>query len=204
MPRDKTLTHKRVIKAAREEFLANGYEGASMRAIGEKAGLTPAGLYRHYKSKEDMFDALVEPAIDELSTWYSEHKTSRYICIDQNATKQELFSNTMIDFMRDVIYPHDDEFKLLFQKAEGTKYSNFIHDMVRIQQKDMMDALAYMRERGTPVQDISEEEMHVIMSAYITALLEPFMHDMPREKMEHCLATIEDFFMPGWQRIMGY
>ena len=55
MPRDKTLSHEKVRKAVKEEFLEKGYEDASIRSIGARAGMTSAGLYRHYADKEAMF-----------------------------------------------------------------------------------------------------------------------------------------------------
>ena len=67
MPRDKTLSHKRVNKAIMEEFLEKGYEAASIRSIGNRAGMTSAGLYRHYADKEAMFGAMVQPLIDEIN-----------------------------------------------------------------------------------------------------------------------------------------
>ena len=44
MPRDKTLSHEKVRKAVKEEFLEKGYEDASIRSIGARAGMTSAGL----------------------------------------------------------------------------------------------------------------------------------------------------------------
>ena len=68
MPRDKSVSHEKVKIAIREEFLEKGYEGASVRSIGLRAGMTSAGLYRHYADKEAMFDSLVEPlpAVESL------------------------------------------------------------------------------------------------------------------------------------------
>ncbi|WP_371372937.1 TetR/AcrR family transcriptional regulator [Sporomusa aerivorans] len=43
-----------IIEAAVTEFLAKGYEGASMQAIAAQAGLTKGGLYYHYKSKDEI------------------------------------------------------------------------------------------------------------------------------------------------------
>ena len=51
MPRDKTASHLKVMAAARDEFLQYGFEKASMRRIGERCGLTAAGLYRHCRDK---------------------------------------------------------------------------------------------------------------------------------------------------------
>ena len=56
MPRDKTLSHEKVNRAIREEFLEKGFEGASVRSIGDRAGMTSAGLYRHYHDKAAMLD----------------------------------------------------------------------------------------------------------------------------------------------------
>ena len=44
MPRDKTANHIRLMGAARQEFLECGFEKASMRSIGERCGLTAAGI----------------------------------------------------------------------------------------------------------------------------------------------------------------
>ena len=54
MPRDKTASHIQVMEAVRAEFLEKGFEKASVRSIAARAGMSAAGLYRHYKNKEDM------------------------------------------------------------------------------------------------------------------------------------------------------
>ena len=58
MPKDKTESHEKILKAAREEFTRNGFENASIREIGKKAGVTSAALYRHCKGKEDLILSL--------------------------------------------------------------------------------------------------------------------------------------------------
>lgn len=69
MPRDKTASHERVLAAAREEFMAYGFEKASMRRIGERCGMTAAGLYRHCRDKADLFRELVEPSVEGIDQW---------------------------------------------------------------------------------------------------------------------------------------
>ena len=82
MPRDKKLSHQRVLEAAKKEFLEKGFEGASIRTIGSSARMTSAGLYRHCKDKEDLFDQIVEPMVLEMNKRFSEHKKISYgICI---------------------------------------------------------------------------------------------------------------------------
>lgn len=45
----------RVLEAAFALFVNQGYHGTSMRQIAQEAGLTPAGIYNHFASKEEIF-----------------------------------------------------------------------------------------------------------------------------------------------------
>ena len=45
----------RILESARSEFLANGFETASLKSICEGAGVTTGALYKRYKGKEDLF-----------------------------------------------------------------------------------------------------------------------------------------------------
>ena len=48
-----------IISAARRVFLRYGYEGTKTRSIAEEAGVTEAVLYRHFTSKEHLFEESV-------------------------------------------------------------------------------------------------------------------------------------------------
>ena len=45
--------------AALELFLQYGFHGTSMRQIAEQTGLALGGIYNHFSSKEDIFEALI-------------------------------------------------------------------------------------------------------------------------------------------------
>lgn len=45
--------------------------------------------------------------------------------------------------------------------------------------------------------------MHILMSAYTTALFEPVIHGYSEEEAYKCLETVQAFFLPSWQRLMG-
>jgi AcrR family transcriptional regulator len=52
-------TAQAVLDAAEFLFLRQGYHGTSMRQLGRYAGVTPAAIYNHYTSKEDLFVSLL-------------------------------------------------------------------------------------------------------------------------------------------------
>lgn len=78
MPRDGTETYEKILPAAKEEFLEKGFEQASMREIASRAGISAAGIYRHFKDKEELFARVVQPAIDALMSWYNRYREVDY------------------------------------------------------------------------------------------------------------------------------
>jgi AcrR family transcriptional regulator len=53
-------TRKRLLDAAEEVFVRDGYEAAQLDAIAAAAGRSKGAVYTHFKSKEDLFLALFE------------------------------------------------------------------------------------------------------------------------------------------------
>lgn len=53
-------TKERILDAALELFARCGYLGTSMSDIAKQLGITKAALYKHYASKQEIFDAIVE------------------------------------------------------------------------------------------------------------------------------------------------
>lgn len=205
MPKDKTASHIQVMAAVKEEFLEKGFEAASVRSIAARAGMSAAGLYRHYANKEAMFEDLVQPLIQEMEEWVCHHKEKAYARMQQgDEGKHELFGESMIDLIRDVVYPQREIFQVLLCGASGSRYENFMHDYVDAQQQDMITAFSYMKEHGYAMEEISQEELHMLLSAYTTAIFEPILHNYSEEQMNHCLDTVNRFFMPGWKEIMGF
>lgn len=201
MPRDKTENHIKLMAAAREEFLEYGFEKASMRSIGKRCGLTAAGLYRHCRDKEDLFDQLVTPAVERLNTWLKEH-VSRYVETVENKPGP-VWHDSWIDMMRDVVYPHMEDYYLLVARSRGTKYENFVHDLTEEGQEQFLSYFPLLRKLGYPIWDINPLELHILLSAYSTALFEPVTHRYSQEEALHCLDTIEAFFIPGWKKLLG-
>ncbi len=52
-------TRAALIEAAARQFATQGYHGTSMRQVAEAVGLTVAGIYRHFASKEELFTTVL-------------------------------------------------------------------------------------------------------------------------------------------------
>ena len=63
-----TRSSDRILQKALELFSAKGYEAASVREICEASGLTKPTLYHFYGSKEGVYRAIVEGALEGFHT----------------------------------------------------------------------------------------------------------------------------------------
>ena len=59
VPTKGETTRAAIEDAAVELFITNGYHATSMRQIAEQAGLALGGIYNHFASKEEIFEAIV-------------------------------------------------------------------------------------------------------------------------------------------------
>jgi AcrR family transcriptional regulator len=56
--REKSETRDKILDAARELFVTEGYEGVSMRKVAEKIEYSPTAIYVHFADKEELFREL--------------------------------------------------------------------------------------------------------------------------------------------------
>ena len=204
MPRDGTETYEKILPAAKEEFLEKGFEQASMREIASRADISAAGIYRHFKDKEELFARVVQPAIDALMSCYNRYREVDYGFLREERLDEVWNSGADVEMILQVVYPNFDLFKLIICKAEGTRYAHFIHELVEMEQKETLNFMEEAKKRGISVKEIRPEEMHLLMSAYVTALFEVVVHDFPLEDARHYLRTFHEFFYPAWRTVLGF
>ena len=61
-------TKERILAAALEMFSRNGYAGTNIRELTASLGLVKSSMYRHFESKEAIWNAL----LDEMIAYYAE------------------------------------------------------------------------------------------------------------------------------------
>jgi AcrR family transcriptional regulator len=90
-------THARLLKAAEEIFVRDGYDGAQLSVIAAAAGRTKGAVYDHFKSKEDLFLALFEARTRE----YIDDLVSRLQKCAPGKPSIDAFRNFYVGLTRD-------------------------------------------------------------------------------------------------------
>lgn len=65
--RERQAITESILDAARELFLAEGYQSVSIRKIAERIEYSPAAIYSYYPSKDDIFLALFKEGFHRLA-----------------------------------------------------------------------------------------------------------------------------------------
>ena len=202
---DKELSTLQVILiTGKNEFLEKGYSGASLRNIAREAGVTTGAFYGYFKSKAELFDALV---VEPYSEFLAIYNGAQKAFADQPYEKQavsvgEISGECMVELL-DYAYDHMDAFKLILCCSEGTKYERLIDDMVDIEVKATHDYIKVLRSMGKSVPNIDPVLEHILITGMFNAFFEMFIHEMPRADAQEYLKEMRAFYTAGWFKIMG-
>ncbi len=182
-------TKERILAAALDLFSQNGYAGTNIRELTASLGLVKSGLYKHFESKEDIWNSL----LDQMSAYYDERFGSPEQLLPVPDSLEGLVAMTMqmVDFTI-----HDENIiktrKLLTieqfrdERARALSTKHFLTGL-----QDMFTPVfAGMMKKGL----IREDDPGMLAFAYtapISALIR--LCDREPDKTEEAMARIEAF-----------
>ena len=191
-----------ILKAAKSEFLAHGYQTASLRTIAAKADATTGALYGYFRNKEELFEALVGEQYNHMLDYY--RTALREFDTLSAEQHQDMFSYTQraMTEMKDYMYANHSAFKLLLCCSEGTKYSHMIHEMARLDVDGSRD-FAHSGRHAHPTAAVNPTLEHMLISGMFATFFELIVHDVPEEEADEYIRQMLSFYSAGWAKLMG-
>lgn len=182
-------TKERILAAALELFSQNGYAGTNIRELTASLGLVKSGVYKHFKSKDEIWNAL----LDEMIAYYAERFGSPERLSPVPDSPEELVTMTMrmVDFT-----VHDEKIimtrKVLAieqfrdERARALASKHFLTGLTEM----FTPIFAGMTEKGLLKQD----DPAMLAFAY-TAPISALIHlcDREPEKTDEAMAQVEAF-----------
>jgi len=104
--REKSETRDRILDAARELFVTEGYEGVSMRRVAEKIEYSPTAIYVHFADKLELFRELCQQDFARLAEVFQSSAMST-----DPVERLKQIGRTYIDF--GVHYPNHYKFMFM-------------------------------------------------------------------------------------------
>lgn len=148
------LRRSELIDLAAEAFSQSGYRAATMRDIGEMAGIKAASFYHHFTNKEELLSVIVSETLDEIF----------------QALLKELSSNgTAVERLKAVIrrhmlfsLEHRTRTKVVFEEARFL--NNVTSAMIRERQRSILNIYRML------LQDMKDAEGIVDLDVSIASL----------------------------------
>ena len=192
-----------LLEAGKKEFLAHGFQGASLRDIAASLGVTTGAIYRYYTDKAELFSALVEKPARELEERYraAQKEFADQPLQDQLTELPEVSDEN--SWIMEFIYDNFDAFKLIVCCSAGTGYEHYLDTLVEIEANSGRALLERMEEAGQQIHQIDDALIHIVSSALFNGIFETVRHDMPRDKAFVYLNDLNEFYSAGWFKLLG-
>ena len=166
--------------------------------------MTTGAFYGYYKSKEELFEALVGEHYAYLLNCFQ--KAQQEFADLPHEQQPEVMGDISGDCMFDMLhyaYEHLEECKLILCCSEGTKFSGLIDEMVEIEAAATHAYQEVLQELGRPSPQIAPALEHILITGMFHTFFELVIHEMPLGDAENYVKEMRAFYTAGWMKIMG-
>ena len=190
-------SHDRILLKALELFSEKGYDATSVREICEAAGITKPTLYHFYGSKEGVYRALVEGALERFGADMSRALAGDGTIREQLARMARAYIDAALRepqlsrFLMSLIHGSK-------QSAPATDFVGFYQSVVAGVGRAIDAAVA----RGELAPGPTQIRLLVLMGALAEAMIGYLLCGQP--ELSHELADgLVDVVLRGWQAPLG-
>ena len=140
---------ERLLECAKEEFLKNGYENASLRVIAEKAGSSKGAIYIRYPDKESLYRALTQPVADGFCGLLKELLGGFESMSPENQREQiNTYGNNGFCRLIDYIYDNFEEFHVVSSAFYSGIFEVVIHGMAKKDAQRYIQSMSHFYNAG--------------------------------------------------------
>ncbi|MFG1626395.1 TetR/AcrR family transcriptional regulator [Kribbella sp. NPDC049227] len=127
----------RIRAAALRAFAVHGYAGATMAGVAAEAGMAPANLYRYYRNKQELYDAVVpDEVVDTL-----EQVVGRRVEDFASLVKRDGTTTDVADEMMRFWLQYRLESVVILSGAAGTRHADVVARINSLSVEALVNAL---------------------------------------------------------------
>ena len=200
---DYQLTHQKILESAMKHFTEVGFRDASIRNICHDAGVTNGAFYVHFKSKEELFSALVDETINGFTQSYEDFSEFEVKSKD-DLTRMFGSSYSSIETLLHYVYQHAGKFMLVLRCSQGTVYEGFVDRMVKEETCNTMKYLEACSRYMKHPENITERIAEIFADMAIRHAFDAFVRGVPEEDNVRDTRLASDFCIAGYREILGF
>lgn len=194
-------TKELILKVSKEEFISKGYNNASLRNIASKCHISATAIYRHFKDKEEIFNAVIEPFIKYFNDIikYIESTDNEYL---KNEKVSEIW-NFEHDgsFQYNLLFGKYNDLVKLIVKERKSWFKDFI---VNYEYDATIKYINNMKKEGYKIKDFNLISFRVLLDSYLEAYLNLLYKELKKEELFNICEEINSFYTIGFRNLLGF
>lgn len=186
-----------IIQAAYSEFLAYGFQKASVHKIAEKAGVTTGAIYTRYKNKDALFASLLQNFFETMRTLFTPI-AEEYEKAKRSAQPEDILRaiNAEEQVYFRLLTEHYDECTLFFSRSDGSSVETTLNELM--QQKTEQTVAFFRSVYGKAP---NEDAIRLLIGSQFWYFRQLLNEHLEEDRMFACLRSILDFFNAGWRQL---
>ncbi len=190
-----------ILDVSKEEFITKGYDNSSLRDIALKCHISATAIYRHFKNKEDIFDAVIKPFIDYFNEISS---------LIEKTDNDFLEKNNVSDIWG---FEHDGcfQYNLLFGKYKdlvklivSEKKEWFKSFIVNYEFDATIRYINQMKKKGYETKEFNLITFKVLLDSYLESYLNLVDKDIKKVELVDICNDINEFYTIGFRNLLGF
>jgi AcrR family transcriptional regulator len=185
-----------ILAAAREEFLACGYENASIRAIATKAKTSKSNPYHYFADKDALFCAVVEPTLQRVKAGFA------FLMAANNEKSSEGYTmqaqGQIMLTIGKFMFEHREDFHLLFYQAAGSTLASFRNEVV----ESLAEVLGGWVVTIAPEAKLSTFFLRFVAGFYVNGMEQMLRSNMTMEEAAVHMKDFLPFIYGGWKSVL--
>ena len=120
-----------IVRAACSEFLAYGFQKASLHKIAEKAGVTTGAIYTRYKNKDALFVSLLQEFLETMKVLFTsvaeEYEKAKCSAQPEDVLRainaeEQVYFRLLTEYCNDCT--------LFFCRSDGSSIETMLHELM--------------------------------------------------------------------------
>ncbi len=202
MPYDFDKTHESILRSAMKHFTEDGFRDASIRNICRDAGVTNGAFYSHFKSKDELFSALVSGCLDRFMDTYNDLSEIKIESADDVVNVFRM-SYSSVETLIHYVYENRDVFMLVLKNGAGSSYGNFVQELIRAESRNTMEFLGNSRQFMKRHENISERIAGIGSALVIDSMVDAFISGETEEENIRNTRLASDYCIAGYRELLG-
>lgn len=199
----KESVKNKILESAKEEFLEKGFEKASIRSIAARANVTKGNIYTYFKSKDDLFAFLVQPALKTIDQIMVNEYGDSFI----SGNIEELYTieRSMSEFKNhiELVLQQADMIRLLFFASSGSSLRNFKEQIIAKYEKSSRRFYEVIAQQNPNLNgNVTDMFIHSCALLYINFIEEILIHKPDESELNKFIKEMVYFVHYGAIKVM--